>query len=59
MLFLTMSSNLGQDFRTVILPTTLFVMTGYVLAQLIDNFLSQPLIFSNRVKSHPLEIFWL
>lgn len=57
MLFLTMSSNLGQDFRTVILPTTLFVMTGYVLAQLIDNFLSQPLIFSNRVKSHPLEIF--
>jgi len=57
MLFLTMSSNLGQDFRTVILPTTLFVMAGYVLAQLIDNFLSQPLIFSNRVKSHPLEIF--
>jgi len=24
---------------------------------LVDNFLSQPLIFSNRVKSHPLEIF--
>jgi len=57
MLFLTMSSNLGQDFRTVILPTTLFVMAGYILAQLIDNFFSQPLIFSNRVKSHPLEIF--
>lgn len=57
MLFLTMSSNLGQDFRTIILPTTLFVMAGYILAQLIDNFFSQPLIFSNRVKSHPLEIF--
>ena len=57
MLFLTMSSNLGFDFRTVILPTTIYVMIGYLIAQLVDNFLSQPLIFSNRVKSHPLEIF--
>lgn len=57
MLFLTMSSNLGYDFKTVIVPTTLYVMIGYIIAQLIDNFLSQPLIFSNRVKSHPLEIF--
>ncbi|WP_372745851.1 AI-2E family transporter [Lutibacter sp.] len=57
MLFLTMSSNLGEDFQTVILPTTIYVMIGYVIAQLIDNFLSQPLIFSNSVKSHPLEIF--
>ncbi|MGV6844848.1 MAG: AI-2E family transporter [Lutibacter sp.] len=57
MLFLTMSSNLGQDFKTVILPTTIYVMIGYLIAQLIDNFISQPLIFSNSVKSHPLEIF--
>lgn len=56
-LFLTMSSNLGSDFKTVILPTTIYVMIGYIIAQLVDNFLSQPLIFSNRVKSHPLEIF--
>ena len=28
-----------------------------MFAQLIDNFLSQPYIFSNSVKSHPLEIF--
>ncbi len=57
MLFLSMSSNLGQDFQSVILPTTIYVMIGYIIAQLIDNFLSQPLIFSNSVKSHPLEIF--
>ena len=57
MLFLTMSSNLGQDFKLVILPTTTFVLLGYVFAQLIDNFFSQPLIFSKSVKSHPLEIF--
>ncbi|WP_457618797.1 AI-2E family transporter [Lutibacter sp.] len=57
MLFLSMSNNLGEDFQTVILPTTIYVMIGYLIAQLIDNFLSQPLIFSNSVKSHPLEIF--
>jgi predicted PurR-regulated permease PerM len=57
MLFLSMSSNLDLDFQTEILPTTIYVMIGYVFAQLIDNFLSQPLIFSNSVKSHPLEIF--
>jgi len=57
MMFLTMSSNLGQDFSTVILPTTIYVMIGFGIGQLIDNFLSQPLIFSNSVRSHPLEIF--
>ncbi len=57
MMFLTMSSNLGLDFQTEILPTTIYVMIGYLIAQLVDNFVSQPLIFSNSVKSHPLEIF--
>jgi predicted PurR-regulated permease PerM len=57
MLVLTMTSNLGADFQTVMLPKTIYVMIGYAIAQLIDNFLSQPLIFSNSVKSHPLEIF--
>ena len=54
---LTMSGNLGQDFSTVILPTTGYVLMWYFFAQLVDNFLSQPLIFSKSVKSHPLEIF--
>jgi predicted PurR-regulated permease PerM len=57
MLFLTMTSNIGQDFQSVILPTTTYVMIGYLFAQLIDNFASQPIIFSKSVKSHPLEIF--
>ncbi|PHS51432.1 MAG: AI-2E family transporter [Lutibacter sp.] len=55
--FLSMSSNLGLDFQSEILPTTIYVMIGYIIAQLIDNLISQPLIFSNSVKSHPLEIF--
>jgi len=54
---LSMTSNLGQDFQTEILPTTMYVMIGYLIAQLIDNFFSQPFIFSKTTKSHPLEIF--
>jgi len=57
MFVLTMTENIGLNFQTEILPTTLYVMTGYFMAQLIDNLISQPLIFSKSVKSHPLEIF--
>jgi|SRR6218665_88633 len=54
---LTMLSNLGSDFQSEILPTTIYVMIGFWIVQVIDNNLSSPLIFSNSVKSHPLEIF--
>lgn len=57
MLLLTMSSSIGADFSTVILPKTTYVMIGFIFGQLIDNFFSQPYIFSNSVRSHPLEIF--
>jgi predicted PurR-regulated permease PerM len=64
MVFLTMTSDINIDqenfdliFRTQIIPKTLYVMLGYGIAQLIDNFISQPVIFSRSVKSHPLEIF--
>lgn len=57
MIFLTMTSNLGESFNEVIVPTTLKVLVVIIIGQLIDNFISQPLIFSKSVKSHPLEIF--
>lgn len=57
MMILSMTSNLGQDFQSEILPTTIYVMIGFILAQLVDNFASQPIIFSKTTKSHPLEIF--
>jgi predicted PurR-regulated permease PerM len=57
MFVLSMTSNIGQDFQNDILPTTIYVMIGYFIAQLTDNFASQPIIFSKTTKSHPLEIF--
>lgn len=57
MMILTMTSSLEYDFQTHILPVTSYVLFGYIIAQLIDNFFSQPIIFSKSVKSHPLEIF--
>lgn len=57
MIVLSMTSNLGMSFSEVIFPKTIYVMIGFVIAQLIDNFFSQPVIFSQSVKSHPLEIF--
>ena len=57
MSFLTMTSYLGEDFSSIVIPKTIYVIIGYIIAQLVDNFISQPYIFSNSVKSHPLEIF--
>lgn len=54
---LTMISNLGSDFQTEILPLTIYILIGFWIVQVIDNNVSQPLIFSNSVNSHPLEIF--
>lgn len=54
---LTMISKLGNDFQTEILPTTIYILIGFWIIQIIDNNLSQPLIFSKSVSSHPLEIF--
>lgn len=51
------SSNLGADFQSIILPQLIYVMVGYGICQLIDNFINQPLIFGASVRSHPLEIF--
>lgn len=56
-IFLTMTSNLDASFATETLPKTIYVFIGFSIGQLIDNFLTQPYVFSASVKSHPLEIF--
>jgi len=57
MMVFTVTGNLGMDFGADILPKLGYVAIGITVGQLIDNFFSQPFIFSNSVKSHPLEIF--
>jgi len=57
MALFVISSFLGADFSSIILPRLIYVMMGYAICQLIDNFISQPMIFGASVKSHPLEIF--
>ncbi len=54
---LTISNFMDADLQSVILPKTLYVLMGFLLTQLIDNVISQPIIFSNSMKSSPLEIF--
>ena len=57
MFVLSMTGSIGQDFQSEIVSTSLWILFWYFIAQFIDNFLSQPLIFSKTTKSHPLEIF--
>ncbi|UAM96663.1 AI-2E family transporter [Polaribacter litorisediminis] len=54
---LSMISNIGLNFQSEILPTSLWILFFYSLAQIVDNFISQPIIFSKTTKSQPLEIF--
>ena len=54
---LTLLSNINSDFQSITLPTTIYVLIGFLIVHLIDSNISQPIIFSRSVKSHPLEIF--
>lgn len=54
---ITISSNLDLDFYDQMSPMLLKVVIVFAVMQLMDNFILQPVIFSNSVKAHPLEIF--
>ena len=54
---LAVLGGLGMDFYDGIVPLALKVLVVFVIVQLIDNFIFQPLIYSSSVKAHPLEIF--
>jgi len=57
MMLVMVSNNLGADFSSQLLPILTYISIGYVIAQLFDNIITQPVIFGKSVKSHPLEIF--
>jgi predicted PurR-regulated permease PerM len=56
-ILITLTTNLDLDFQQELLPLILKIAGTFVVAQLIDNFFIQPVIFGNSVKAHPLEIF--
>lgn len=56
-LIIGVATNLNLDFTTQLMPMLVFMTIVFVTVQLIDNFVFQPLIFSNSVHAHPLEIF--
>ncbi len=58
-IFVVITTNLGMDFYGEMLPLILKVCVVFGSMQILDNMFLQPLIFSNSVKAHPLEIFLL
>lgn len=50
-------SNLGINAFDMILPNTLEIIGVFVAANIIDNFVLQPTIYSKSVFAHPIEIF--
>ena len=50
-------SSLSLGAYTAILPLSLTIAAVFVVSNLIDNMLLQPMIYSTSVKAHPIEIF--
>lgn len=48
---------LSVEMYTEIMPITLKIIGVYVVANVVDNVVLQPMIFSQSVKAHPIEIF--
>lgn len=55
--FITLASYVGLDFTREVLPLCLKAIGSVFIAQVIDNWMVQPFLFSKTVKAHPLEIF--
>ena len=51
------ATNFDLEFSSQLLPLIAYMSLVFVIVQLIDNILFQPLIYSSSVKAHPLEIF--
>lgn len=51
------ASHINEDFNTVVIPLIFYMIIVEAIVHLIDNIVFQPVIFSNSVRAHPLEIF--
>jgi len=57
-LFVGLTTNLeAADFLAEWLPLTAKMLGVFLTIQILDNLFFQPVIFSNSIKAHPLEIF--
>jgi len=58
-LVVAVSNNLNSNFTEVTLPLMLWVLIVVMVVQFIDNMVLQTIIYSNSIKAHPLEIFFV
>jgi len=56
-IILATAQNLNLPFESELMPLIGMVAVVFLIIQLVDNFILQPVIFSNSVNAHPLEIF--
>lgn len=56
---LSLLSNVHAQIDVSMTPTVLKILLVFAIAQVTDNFVLQPVIFSKSVKAHPLEIFFV
>jgi predicted PurR-regulated permease PerM len=56
-LIMGVGSHINMDFQTVVWPLMIYMAIVVAITQTIDNIFFQPIIYSNSVKAHPLEIF--
>ncbi|MBN3034362.1 MAG: AI-2E family transporter [Bacteroidales bacterium] len=54
---IAVTSSLSAEIYSGLLDISLRVVGAFVVANLIDNLVLQPVIYSNSVKAHPIEIF--
>ena len=58
-LVVAVANNLNSSFTDVTLPLMFWIVIVVMIVQLIDNMILQTVIYSNSVKAHPLEIFFV
>jgi len=56
-IILGVATHLDMDLSTQLLPLLGYMSLVYIITQLTDNMVFQPVIFGNSVYAHPLEIF--
>ena len=58
-LVVAVANNLNSSFTEVTLPLMFWVIVVVMVVQFIDNMVLQTVIYSNSIKAHPLEIFFV